>query len=332
MPYKERIKTGERRKRPKAQYKVTNWSEYNRSLRDRGKISLYFPKGDIESIFINESPYEQGLSGRAATYKPAYVEFIYMLYRIFGWGLRQISGYVEDLWKAQGIKIPVPSFGHLSDLFATVSIKIKLFCNKARNRIELGEEIDLIADSTGLRFGKASHWYETKYNKSCNNRPWKKLHISMDTSMNIHESIVTDYNIADIEVTSELIPDDLNINSFIADGGYYDIDKVEQLYQAGIIPVIPPPSHAVVDLQKPKSWHSQIVQYIKDKGSVYAFHKKYGYSKRALVESQNSRIKRCIGNSLLTQKANSQITEGKVMANIINLWNSFGQCNSVKIG
>jgi len=30
MPYKERIKTGEERKRSKAQYKVTNWSEYNR--------------------------------------------------------------------------------------------------------------------------------------------------------------------------------------------------------------------------------------------------------------------------------------------------------------
>jgi len=99
MPYKERIKTGEERKRSKAQYKVTNWSEYNRSLKNRGKISLYFPKGDIESIFINERPYEEGLSGRHATYRQTYVEFIYMLYRIFGWGLRQISGYIEDLWK-----------------------------------------------------------------------------------------------------------------------------------------------------------------------------------------------------------------------------------------
>jgi hypothetical protein len=63
MPYKERIKTGEERKRSKAQYKVTNWSEYNRSLKNRGKISLYFPKGDIESIFINERPYEEGYSG-----------------------------------------------------------------------------------------------------------------------------------------------------------------------------------------------------------------------------------------------------------------------------
>ncbi|UCM94704.1 MAG: transposase [Candidatus Megaira endosymbiont of Mesostigma viride] len=80
-----------------------------------------------------------------------------MLYRLFGWGLRQISGYVEDLWIMQGFKIPFPSFGHLSDLFGTVPIRIKLFCQNIRRRIESGEEIDLIADSTGLRFGKAGH-------------------------------------------------------------------------------------------------------------------------------------------------------------------------------
>ena len=28
----------------------------------------------------------------------------------------------------------------------------------------------------------------------------------------------------------------------------------------------------------------------------------------------------------------SAINEGKVIATIINLWNSFGQCNSVKMG
>jgi hypothetical protein len=37
------------------------------------------------------------------------------------------------------------------------------------------------------------------------------------------------------------------------------------------------------------------VQYIKDKGSIYAFHKKYDYGLRALVEAQISRIKRCNG-------------------------------------
>lgn len=163
------------------------------------------------------------------------------------------------------IVIPVPSVGHLSDLFATVPIRIKLFCQNICRRIESGEEVDLIADSTGLRFRKASHWYETKYNKNCNNRPWKKLHVSMDTAINIHEVIITNCNIADIEVADELIPADLNVRSFIANGRYYSSQKVEQLYQAGIIPIILPPSNALGEQKNPTSWHNKIVQYIKEK-------------------------------------------------------------------
>lgn len=42
-------------------------------------------------------------------------------------------------------------------------------------------------------------------------------------------------------------------------------------------------------------------------------------------EEQISRIKRCIGATLLTQKIASQECEGVIIANIINLWNSFGR-------
>ena len=64
--------------------------------------------------------------------------------------------------------------------------------------------------------------------------------------------------------------------------------------------------------------------------SIYAFHKKYGYGSRCLVESQISRIKRCIGSTLLTQLPASQEREGIVIANIINLWNAFGRPASFK--
>ena len=50
---------------------------------------------------------------------------------------------------------------------------------------------------------------------------------------------------------------------------------------------------------------------------------------RSLVESQISRIKRCIGATLLTQKLESQKCE-VVVVNIINLWNAFCRPISVK--
>src|ERR1039457_3569167 len=102
------------------------------------------------------------------------------------------------------------------------------------------------------------------------------------------------------------------------------------MLNAGMLPVIPPPVHAVVHGKPTTTWHDKIVKYIKDKGSVYAFNKKYGYGQRSLVEAQISRIKRCIGATLLTQKIASQEREGVIIANIINLWNSFGRPVSVK--
>ncbi|KIJ88212.1 transposase [Rickettsia asembonensis] len=65
---------------------------------------------------------------------------------------------------------------------------------------------------------------------------------------------------------------------------------------------------------------------------MYAFYKKYCYGIRALIEAQISRIKRCIGSSLLTKKISSQKREAIVITNIINLWNSFGKCVTVTIG
>jgi hypothetical protein len=333
MPYKEKLKKPSANPRAKAKYKITNWTDYNKSLRKRGSISLYFPKGDLEFLFVNKHPYVSGVSGQQSTYKEPYTELIFTFYRLFGWGLRQMTGYFEDLWKTKELDIPVPSFGHLSDLFEALPLKIRQFCETLKARIERGESVDLILDSTGLRFGKASHWYETKYGKPCINKPWRKMHLGTDPELNIHSLEITDLEESDIGMMDDLIPtnDKLKIRKVIADGAYYSIEGTQTLHDRGITPVIPPPAHAVVHGKDNTQWHDEVVQYIKDKGTVYAFHKKHGYGKRSLVEAQISRIKRCIGTSLLTQRDQSQKNEGTVVANIINRWNSFGKCVSAKI-
>jgi hypothetical protein len=73
------------------------------------------------------------------------------------------------------------------------------------------------------------------------------------------------------------------------------------------------------------------VGYIREKG-IHAFRSKYGYGVRSRVEAQISRIKRCIGERLLTQKLASQENEDVVIANLVNRWNAFGTCICVKNG
>ena len=334
MPYKEKLKNQVPNPRKKPDYKVTNWTPYNKSLKNRGKLSLLFPPGDIKSCFINENVYVAGVSGRQQTYTDSYIELIYTFYRLFNWGIRQTIGYFEDIWETKNLDIPAPSFGHLSDLFSCLPVDIKQHCDKIIKKIQQGEPVTLIIDSTGLRFDKASHWYEEKYGKPCKNTPWRKMHISIDPQMNMHAIDITDNESSDIEKTDDLIPENIRgqVDKLIADGAYYSIENAEKLHNEGIMPVIPPPSNAVTHGKTDTIWHDKITKYIKEKGTVYAFHKKYGYSNRSLVESQISRIKRCIGSSLKTQKLESQKREGIVIANIINKWNSFGKCSCIKVG
>ncbi|MFM0342256.1 hypothetical protein [Paraburkholderia fungorum] len=74
MPYKARLGSGEPRKREKPQYRVANACEYNRSLKRRGQLSLYFPRGGLRALFINSTPWVRGVAGREPHYTSAYIE------------------------------------------------------------------------------------------------------------------------------------------------------------------------------------------------------------------------------------------------------------------
>src|SRR5258708_13287680 len=89
MPFKERLKSGEPRKRPKQSYVPQNWPEYNKSLRKRGMLSLYLPKGDLGSQLIKDEYYKKGQSGLDQVYRPSYMDWRLMLHRIYHTLLRQ---------------------------------------------------------------------------------------------------------------------------------------------------------------------------------------------------------------------------------------------------
>lgn len=97
MPYKVCLKTRIPRKRKKSEYRIENWSQYNQSFKKRGVLSLYFPKGDLKVILYNANSYVEGVAGREPEYRIPYIQLIYTFYRLFDWGLRQITGYFEDL-------------------------------------------------------------------------------------------------------------------------------------------------------------------------------------------------------------------------------------------
>ncbi|WP_256253315.1 transposase, partial [Burkholderia ubonensis] len=189
--------------------------------------------------------------------------------------------------------------------------------------------LSLIVDSTGMNFGRASEWHCQKSGRDASRTPWRKVHLSIDPDMNIHAIAVTEDHVSDEAGLDAVLAVDAHVDCVIADGAYYSIAQTEAWSSSGVLPAIPPPANAVIHAQPTTRWHDQIVGYIKEKG-IHAFHNKYGYGKRARVEAQISRIKRCIGSRLLTRRFESQQREGVIIANLVNLWNSFGKAVCVK--
>lgn len=145
---------------------------------------------------------------------------------------------------------------------------------------------------------------------------------------------MTEENVPDINVMADLLPEEIKslIDELFADGGYYDHAKCQALMEQGVIPAIPPPKGAAVHGKESTVWHDALVFYIQQKGSIYAFYKKFNYGIRERIEAHFSRITRCIGEGFKTIKLPLQRNEGIIIANVMYLGNSFGKPVSVKVG
>jgi hypothetical protein len=86
---------------------------------------------------------------------------------------------MHDYWQGRGIKVLVPRFDHLSDLFSALDTSVRKWCVRAAERLNKGEPVTVIVDSTGLRFSHAGAWYAEKYGKKAERTSWRMMHLAM---------------------------------------------------------------------------------------------------------------------------------------------------------
>ncbi|KWZ58326.1 hypothetical protein WK57_17530 [Burkholderia ubonensis] len=120
--------------------------------------------------------------------------------------------------------------------------------------------IELIVDSTGMNFGRASEWHRQKYGRDARRTPWSKVHLSIDPDMNIHAIAVTEDHVSDEAGLDAVLAVDANVDCVIADGAYYSIAQTEAWSSSGVLPVIPPPTNAVIHGQPTTRWHDHLVR------------------------------------------------------------------------
>src|ERR671916_3028741 len=156
---------------PKQKHKVTNWREYDASLRQRGSLTVWFSAEAIEGW--RAAP--RTTRGGQASYSPLAITTALTLRAVFRLALRQTEGLIGSIIGLLGLDLAVPDHTTLSRRAATLEIP-RPQSSSSTDAGNGAEPVHLLVDSTGLKLCGPGEWLIEKHG-SKTRRSWRKLHI-----------------------------------------------------------------------------------------------------------------------------------------------------------
>ncbi|WP_310622133.1 IS5 family transposase [Flexibacterium corallicola] len=222
---------------------MTNWSEYNESLRRRGDVTVWF-YDDVASRWL-ASPRRR--RGRPVRFSAFAIEACLQVRLVFDLGLRQTQRFIRSLLRLMQLNLPVPDFSKLSRRSGTLR---RL---KPRKTTSTSEPVHLVVDSTGLKVFGAGEWQETKHGTKMRRRKWRKIHLGMDLNTGeIHGAELTEDSIGDPTAPPDLLDQiEAPVAKFLGDGAY-DGEPTRQILSdrfTGVEVIIPSPKSALSSLK-----------------------------------------------------------------------------------
>jgi len=307
--------------RAKEKYKLSNWSDYNKSLVNRGNISFW-----ISDDLFN-SWYYQGSRdpGGAISYSDGAILFCLTIRALYGLRYRQAQGFICGLFDVMDIDLRVPHYSQLNRRSKDLEVDIRI-------KDSSKEHLDVVLDSTGLKVYGEGEWKVRKHGVS-KRRTWRKLHMCSDgQDLEIVFVVVTGNDVDDAQGGIELI-DQLqeSIDSCSGDGAY-DKKKFRKCLPNNTIALIPPQRNAVVcdgedDHLKQRD---QAIKRIKEVGRQQ-WKKEVGYHRRSLSQVNMYRYKTIFGDKLKAREPQYEENEVRVKCRILNQFVAIGMPKSYKI-
>ena len=166
MPFK--LNQDRRHHIPKQKHKVTNWREYDASLRQRGSLTVWFSAEAIEGWRAAPRTTRRG----QPWYSPLAILTALTLRAVFRLALRQTEGLIGSILHLLGLDLAVPDHSTLSRRAETLEVPRP---GTRRN----AEPLHLLVDSTGVKLCGASEWLTEKHGTKMR-RSWRKLHLGVD--------------------------------------------------------------------------------------------------------------------------------------------------------
>ncbi len=294
-------------------YRTNNWPAYNKALKDRGSLTIWFNP----EVMWKAAP--TGKRGRQPRYSDAAIQACLTLKVLFGMPLRQATGFVESLLKLVGLDWEVPDYSTLCRRQKTLSVAIPYQGSKGA--------LNLLIDSTGIKAEGEGEWNARKHG-GAKRRLWRKIHIGInEETLEIRAVEVTSSNIGDPPMLPNLldqIAPDQKIGSVTADGAYDTRKCPDAIAARNARDVRPPRKNA--KLWKPDTLgaraRNEAVQSSKDIGRTQ-WRRLTGYHRRSRVETKMHCLK-LMGQRLAARDFDRQVAEVQIRAAILNGFTALG--------
>lgn len=316
----------QRSNRPKAaescRYKVTNWSAYNQSLKQRGSLEIWIAD-DVEKQW-----YYRGANQKGAqyVYSDSCIQMACIIKEVYHLGYRQTQGFLESLIAGLGWKVQVPDYSVINRRHKDLHMEVKGSAKQHKY---------LVIDSTGAKVYGEGEW-KVRQHGWTKHRTWRKIHLAVDESSGIIESCAMTTNSVDDAAMVGTLLDGVEgkVNKVAADGAYDKKKVYEQLDKRKIRPVIPPRKGARITKhgnckgrQLPRD---KAIRQIRKRGRKQ-WKKKSGYHRRSIAESTMFRLKTVFGDKLSSRQMQHQKVEVSIRCYVLNTMAELGMPQTIKV-
>lgn len=309
----------------KKRYKIKNWSDYNKSLKQRGSIELWINNEILDKWKAAPS----GKQGAPLIYSDLAIQIVLQIGKVFHQKLRQAEGLLENIFKLMDIKLSVPDYSTVSRRSTGLNV---ILSKKTKKN---GEKTIVVIDSTGLKVYGEGEWKVRQHGAS-KRRTWRKAHLMVTPKGEIRAAELTKNYTADCDVFEDLLNQEKSDIDSIAGDGSYDKEKVYQACCKRKIKniLIPPQKNAKI------KWHGNLksephprdenLRQIR-KTSRNRWKIASGYHVRSLAETMMFRFKTILGDKLNARKFKNQITEFLTSVSILNRMTELGMPDSYAV-
>lgn len=310
--------------RPKTLYRVQNWSDYEKSLVQRGSITFWL-SDDFEQTWLYTGEKQRGSQ---FDYSDKAIEIMLTIKEVFHLTNRGVEGFVRSLFGMMEIHLGVPDHSTLSKRGKSLKVNLPKKSSGSLN---------IVLDSTGLKIYGEGEWKVRKHGYS-KRRTWRKLHLGGNPETGeILAVALTENSVSDDAVVKEMLKQIEETLLSCAGDGAYDKRKVYEAlneHSPDVDILIPPRKNAHIwqhgNSKEERHKRDENLRYIRQHGRK-SWKEESGYHIRSLAETTMFRLKTIFDDKLSARLLETQTTQASIRCLALNKITHLGMPESYPV-